>query len=468
MVPESKLVGIRLQIVLHLDVAVRSSPQMVAQEPDRHDKGYGPGAVFLDDLGERAPIAGVDGVLEESAEMLQDVGVTPARRLTAHALHEGREVLVRKPVPVVPARARDETAGGPVVNLAVRQEQELVPGVERDQLSRCAPVRHRADPSVVREDALDEALAQRCIVQPALLLAREQGMRLHDRACEHSPAHAGRFPRHAVHLDPRHAAARGAALEDVTAQRPHVRRCTAGDCKQRIGDVGRGVGHPHGAGRVGIAGEPDGRAGNAEARQRLGAPGNVLEATSQHAGHVAVVLVPAVVAHRLAEQTATDADGDALRGLGDPGGGIGWVAHARKRGGTRAHRQVEAVLWRVSPAGARRSRTRPGRYAPARSLRCGFSLAGDPSESTTDTPRCSARSLPRNGYGICVTLVQTAHDQVPSVGRPRSNRGRSTDARLNANDAPVGNDRLRGDRRADEYQERRLTDRAGDPSIQQI
>ena len=62
MVPEPKLVRIRLQIVLHLDVAVRSSPEMVPQKSDRHDKGYGPGAVFGDDPGERAPITGIDGV----------------------------------------------------------------------------------------------------------------------------------------------------------------------------------------------------------------------------------------------------------------------------------------------------------------------------------------------------------------------------------------------------------------------
>ena len=59
MVPEPERVGVRLQVVLHLDVAVRGMPEVVAQEPDRRHQRDGAGAVLLDDRGERPPIAGV-------------------------------------------------------------------------------------------------------------------------------------------------------------------------------------------------------------------------------------------------------------------------------------------------------------------------------------------------------------------------------------------------------------------------
>ena len=61
MVPEPEIVGIRLQGVLHLDVAVRGAPEVVVEEPDRHHQRNRPGTVLLDDPGERAPVALVEG-----------------------------------------------------------------------------------------------------------------------------------------------------------------------------------------------------------------------------------------------------------------------------------------------------------------------------------------------------------------------------------------------------------------------
>ena len=147
-------------------------------------------------------------------------------------------------------------------------------------------------------------------------------MRRHDRPRKQAHAHAGGLARCAVHPDPLHAAARRAALEDVPAKRVHSRHRVTGDLEQRVGDVDRGVGDPYRPGRIGIAGETDGRARNAESRQRLGTPGDILEIASERARDKGVALVSPVMANGIAEQAAAHADRYAPGHIGTAGGRV--------------------------------------------------------------------------------------------------------------------------------------------------
>ena len=210
-----------------------------------------------------------------------------------------------------------------------------MPGMELDEARRRAPVRHRAPPPVEGEDPFDEALAERRVVQPALLLAGEEGPGIHHRAREEPAAHARGASGRLMDLDPLHPAARRGAFEDEPPKLLHLRDRAARRRLERFGHVDGVVADPHRAWRGGVAREADGRARDAEPGQGLGAEGDVLEPAPEHPRHVAVELVPTVVADLLAEQAAADADGDAggrvtgadadtsISGGGISGGGAG-------------------------------------------------------------------------------------------------------------------------------------------------
>ena len=115
-------------------------------------------------------------------------GLAPAASLTAHhdqALPEHRPVLGGQFVPIPRAGIGDEAAHLGVVFRAVRHEGQLVGGVEAYQRtgSRGTASRSRTaspvfvqhlGPTVVGQDPLDKVLAQRQVVEPALLLEWEE------------------------------------------------------------------------------------------------------------------------------------------------------------------------------------------------------------------------------------------------------------------------------------------------------
>ena len=71
-----------------------------------------------------------------------------------------------------------------VVRRAVRVDQELVARVEVDHASHGRTLGHRRPPAPQREHALDEVLAQHRVVQPSLLLHRQQREAAHEQAGE--------------------------------------------------------------------------------------------------------------------------------------------------------------------------------------------------------------------------------------------------------------------------------------------
>ena len=82
--------------------------------------------------------------------------------------------------------------------------------------------------------------------------------------------------------------------------------------------------------------QADRLAGHAHAGLELGTDRNELEMLAEHVGHVAVVLVPGVEAHALAEEAARDADANFLA-LAErrPGRGAGGISAVRGSGGGR-------------------------------------------------------------------------------------------------------------------------------------
>jgi hypothetical protein len=114
-----------------------------------------------------------------------------------------------------------------------------------------------------------------------------------------------------VDLDALEAAGRGGTLEDVAAQ---------GEAAQLVDPPSRERGHARGVigaarhadqarGRR-VAHQPDRLARDAHADLQLGADRDPGEVIGQHPGDVGVLLVAAVVAHRLAQQAGGDADPD--------------------------------------------------------------------------------------------------------------------------------------------------------------
>ena len=216
----------------------------------------------------------------------------------------------------------------PVVDFAVRQQQELVPRVERDQPSAACTrgpspgasgrrrrrarrssraTAHRSIGPLPRTGAADAPASRHARTPPCPMRGDFPGApyTLTLAMPQLGEPRLKMYPRNAPMsgtAPPATASSASVTSTEVSATRT-ARGCAQGSPVSRIG--GRGTPSPG---------------------QRLGTPGDVLEVPPEHAGHVAIVLVAAVVAHRLAEQATAHPDGDAL---GRPGmrGGRGRLAH---------------------------------------------------------------------------------------------------------------------------------------------
>ena len=105
-----------------------------------------------------------------------------ARRGDAQRRHEPVPVRLHRPRDRPLREAADERPERPVGGRAVRHERELVRGVERDEVPPAHPARDGRLPAGVREDRLDEALAERGVLEPPLLLdGQERQPRREDR-----------------------------------------------------------------------------------------------------------------------------------------------------------------------------------------------------------------------------------------------------------------------------------------------
>jgi hypothetical protein len=117
--------------------------------------------------------------------------LAPAASLTTHhtqALHEHGPVLGGEFVPIPLAGVGDEAAHPGVVFGTMGHEGQLVGGMELDQAAGGRLLLQHLRPAIVGKDPLDKVLAERHVVEPALLLKRQEREAVHDLPGEHARA----------------------------------------------------------------------------------------------------------------------------------------------------------------------------------------------------------------------------------------------------------------------------------------
>src|SRR5262249_11135387 len=165
-------------------------------------------------------------------------------------------------------------------------------------------------PAPVREQALDEVLAQPRVAQAPLVLDREQRQPLHEDARERADAGP---PRRAPHPHALHAAARRVLLEHVAVEVEPRQLVGAppGEARHRLGVVAPAA-RCEETRRARVALEPDRLARDAETELHLGAHRHPLDPAPERVDEERVALVPAVVAHLAPEEAGADADAEPL------------------------------------------------------------------------------------------------------------------------------------------------------------
>jgi hypothetical protein len=314
-VAEHELLGVRLQVDLPRQVFDPVEAHVVAKQRHGDDQGHEPVAVVLDQPEQLVPLLGGEDLLEVAQDVLEHVHVLLGGGDLPQAGHVDLLILLGELSTGSPLGVGDQLAQAAVPGPVVGHEQELLAGVEADQVShRPAPLEHRPE-APVSEQALEEVLAQARVVEPAVLLGGEVGEPLQQGGGEQAPpglaAHAGLLR---VDLDPLHAARGGVALEDVAPQVQGLERLHAllGEPGHAGGVVRARLGGDQ-ADRVVLAvHEADRLARDPHADLDLRAHGDELDELGHGAGEEAVVLVLAVVADLVAEEAGGDAHADRL------------------------------------------------------------------------------------------------------------------------------------------------------------
>ncbi len=182
-------------------------------------------------------------------------------------------------------------------------------GVKIHQPRGRRAVGEKTFPPLVDEETLDEVLPQWRIVEAPFLLHRQQREMLGEARGEEAAAVAARHAPVAVDADAEEPAARRAFFEHVAVEVPggDLRHLRARPSVHPLGQVvaRARLDEPW---RIHFALETDRGPRDAETDLHLGAEGKETNVGAEHAGQEAVVLVPAVEAHLLAEQTRADAD----------------------------------------------------------------------------------------------------------------------------------------------------------------
>ncbi len=130
----------------------------------------------------------------------------PSRRLARQPAHQLLKVSLGQRRQRLRPRARDQTPQPAVGRLVVGQQQQLVAGVEIDQVARLQPLLQLLLPTVVDPHPQKKMLAQRRIVEPPLLLDRHQRRDAPDVVGEEPAAQAERHAGLRVDFDALHAA----------------------------------------------------------------------------------------------------------------------------------------------------------------------------------------------------------------------------------------------------------------------
>jgi hypothetical protein len=273
---------------------------VVTQQRDRHAERRLSGTERLDAGQDVVPPGVVENLADLAERVLECVGVPGARRLVRQRRAEHLTIVRLDLGALPPSGPCDHAPGGAVVLRIVGEELQLVAGVEGDQVA-WPPVaaEQRAKPRP-GEHPLDERLAQRRVVQAALVFDGQQ------RICRHQPlgVHAfapavGGPPGLRVTGDSTDAAARRLRLEDVAVQIRRQRQR-----RHRIGVVGSATAVHQASGVC----EPEGFTRRTQSDLHLGAVRHPVDVRRELVGEEPAAAVPAVVADLLAEQAAGHPD----------------------------------------------------------------------------------------------------------------------------------------------------------------
>src|SRR5207237_57682 len=109
---------------------------VVPDEGDRHDERHEAAAVVLDDRRQLPPVGAVERALEVARDVLQHVDVTADRGEPRERRRVALQVAGAELRPRDALRPGHEPAEARVRRGVVRHEQELLPGVEPDEVAR--------------------------------------------------------------------------------------------------------------------------------------------------------------------------------------------------------------------------------------------------------------------------------------------------------------------------------------------
>ena len=248
---------------------------------------------------------------------MQDIGhLLDCRPLREHG-HEPLLVGVEEGVDPVLLRRGDQSPELGVARAAVRQQQELVVGVELDQPAALLASLHEVEPATAAEDALDERLAQPGIVESAFFLDGHERKARHEGCSEETRANPLGLPALVVDFDPCHARAGRVLLARVAAQFDgfELAQLVVDEVAHLLSQIGAGAADQ--PGRLGIAHQVDRGSRDRHARVRLRANPLPLDKGTKRFDEKGVVLVLSVVANLLAKQAGANQQPDPARG--DPG-----------------------------------------------------------------------------------------------------------------------------------------------------
>lgn len=138
------------------------APSQMADQRDRDYQGHEPLAVVLDQACELATCPSIGDPLEVPSGVLQDVGVAADGGLVAQVLHEELSILGREGGTGETLAVGDQAAQPVIELLVVRAEEELLPGMERHDLSVGPASGEEVLKSAVGKYPLDEVLCVNC------------------------------------------------------------------------------------------------------------------------------------------------------------------------------------------------------------------------------------------------------------------------------------------------------------------
>ena len=267
------------------------------EQRDRHAERFLAAPAGLDPGHQVQPPGPVQLPSDPAVRVLQRVG---GATRSSPAGHRGQEqVPVRRLRPGPPSRGH-HPAGRPVAHRVVRQQLQLVPGVEGHQVPR-RPRPGEQRPQPCRgEDPLAERLAQPGVVQPSLVLhgqQRERGQ--HPVGVQPPPVVADGETVRAVARDGPDAAARRLGLEHVPVQPSGGQ----GQGRHRL----RVVGGAAPVDQPPVRGQPDRLARRPQPDGYFRAVRHPVDVGAEFVGEEPVPFVPAVEPDLLAEQAARHA-----------------------------------------------------------------------------------------------------------------------------------------------------------------